>query len=264
MMKNRDLSEKAAGLLRNDLSPGEEEKIIKALEKDGMNRDEIDSLRNLSADLDDVFRSEPGGRMDSNFYAMLENESKGNMLNEKEAIRRSITQRYSWMWAAAGIALFLLGWFSASWFGNSSVSDDQLTGLSGEVRELKETLILTMMDQSSTVERIKAVNMVGEFETANDRIIENLFKVLNTDSNDNVRLLALEALIKYSGETGVREGLISSISRQTSPMIQLRMTEIMVALNEKRAADEFRKLLNDVNLNYSVRNRIQEAVGTLL
>ncbi len=111
------------------------------------------------------------------------------------------------MLAAAGIALFVLGWFSASWFGISASGDDKLAGLSGEVRELKETLVLTMMEQTSTVERIKAVNMVAEFETADLRIIENLLKILDTDNNDNVRLLALEALVRYAGNEEVRKGL---------------------------------------------------------
>jgi hypothetical protein len=47
-------------------------------------------------------------------------------------------------------------------------------------------------------------------------------------------------------------------------MIQLRLAEVMVALNEKNAAAEFQKVLMDAGLNYSVRNKINEAVTVLL
>lgn len=262
-MKKQDLkSEQAADLFRKDLTPEEERKIIESLEEGGMTGQEIESLKEISSNLDKVFNSEPGKEMDSKFYSMLEDESKSFQKGDKYRLRD--INKYSWMLAAAGIALFILGWFSASWIGNPAAGTRQLADLSVEVRDLKETLVLTMMNQTSAVERIKAVNMVSEFETTNTNIIENLFKALNTDNNDNVRLLALETLLKYSDNPDVRQGIVNSITMQTSPMIQLRLTEVMVALDEKRAADEFKKLLEDPSLNYTVRNKMQEAVGTLL
>lgn len=237
---------------------------MKSLGEEGLRKEELEELSDLNADLDKVFNSDPRESMDNRFYAMLEAESRDVKMSGDNVIRMSFKSRYTWLFAAAGIALFVLGWFSASLAGGSGSQNSQLADLSGEVRQLKETLVLTMLDQSSTVERIKAVNMIGEFESPDSRIIENLIDVLNTDSNDNVRLLALEALVKYSDNEVVRTGLISSISGQTSPMIQLRMAEIMISMKEKKSVDEFRQLLNDPNLNYSVRNKIQEAVGTLL
>ncbi len=121
-----------------------------------------------------------------------------------------------------------------------------------------------MMQQSSPVERIKAVNMVGDFDKADNQIIESLIGVLNNDSNSNVRLLALDALIRYSSVPEVREGLIASIGNQTSPLVQLRLAEIMLALNEKRAVPEFQKVLQNASLNYSVRDKLNEAVVVLL
>ena len=106
---------------------------------------------------------------------------------------------------------------------------------------------MTMLNRTQPVERIKAVNMVNEFENADERIIGSLLGALNHDENDNVRLLSLEALIKYSENPAVREGLVTSIHNQSSPMIQLRLAEVMIALNERKAAprisespDEFR------------------------
>ncbi|MGE5419210.1 MAG: HEAT repeat domain-containing protein [Chloroflexota bacterium] len=262
-MKKRDLREKAADLLKNDLAPGEEQEIIKELGNEGITPEEIESLKEMSSGIENAFDHNPSGRMDDMFYSMLKSETRKEEQGELNSIP-ALRNKYTLMLVAAGITLFILGWFSASMFKASSYNSDELAGLSGEIKDLRETLVLTMLDQASASERIKAVNMIKELDSSNERIIENLFKALNTDENDNVRLLALEALIKYTGNNEVRHQLVSSISKQTSPMIQLRMTEIMTTLNEKSSVPEFRRLLEDSNLNYSVRTRIQDAVVTLL
>lgn len=262
-MKKKDPGEKAAELFKNDLTPEEEDEIIKALGEEGVTPEEIEELRKIGSDISYTFAGDPSGRMDQVFYSMLESESAEKQQVEKGSTPALKINR-AWMPAAAGIALFILGWFSASWFGASSYDMDQLTNLTGEVKNLKETLVLTMLNQSSASERIRAVNMIKELDEPTANLTENLFRALNTDENDNVRLLALEALLRYTGSREVRDELVASISKQTSPMIQLRMAEIMTALDEKSAVPEFRRLLDDAGLNYSVRKSIQDAVGTLL
>jgi hypothetical protein len=266
-MKKQDPKEKLFDLIHNNLSPEEKDEVISALEKSGIGKEEIESLISFSRIVDDTPAPEPGGRMDKRFYAMLEDEKRKAILGEPEIKKKRLFHSslvVPGLRIAAGIALFLLGWFSSGWLGSSPAASSQLANLSGEVKELKETLILTMMQQSSPVDRIRAVNMVSEFDKVDDQVIESLIKILNTDSNDNVRLLSLDALIRYSSVSKVREGLISSIGNQTSPMVQLRLAEIMLALNEKRAVPEFQKILRDASLNYSVRGRINEAVVVLL
>ncbi len=54
---------------------------------------------------------------------------------------------------AAGIALFLLGWFTASWSGQRSHTGREMAELSDKVTDLKQTLVLTMMQQNSSLEK---------------------------------------------------------------------------------------------------------------
>jgi hypothetical protein len=228
------------------------------LEGSGREDEDIESIARINDLIDMVPVAEPSSSMDSRFYKTLEEERP-----EHEITRRN-SMRWEWIRIAAGIALFLLGWFMSSWVGQKTYSTGEVAKLSGEMKDLKETLVLTMLTQTSTLDRIKAVNMVNEFENADERIIKSLLGALNSDDNDNVRLLSLEALLKYSGNPVVREGLIGSIKFQSSPMIQLRLAEVMVAMDEKRAAPEFQKILTNAGLNYTVRNKINEAVTVLL
>jgi hypothetical protein len=207
----------------------------------------------------------PSAKMDERFRIMLEEEKKKVLISGSVSERNFYEKLSHPVWRiAAGIALFLMGWFGASWMGNGADNRKQLSNLNGEVAKLRETLVLAMIEQNSSVERIKAVNMVNQMDQADEKIIQSLLSTLENDANDNVRLIALDALTKYAHQPSVREGLINAISRQTSPMVQLRLAEIMVTLQEKRSVPEFEKILHNANLNYSVRNKLDETVKILI
>jgi len=225
------------------------------------------TLEELHGYLGNISVPPPPVKMDERFQMMLDEEKKkeliGGSISEQ---KRTLFRHFAYpVWRiAAGIALFLAGWFGASLFGTGTPDKQQLASLNGEVMKLRETLVLAMIEQNSPVERIKAVNMMNQMEQADEKIIQSLLSTLENDDNDNVRLIALDALIKYAREPAVREGLINAIAKQTSPMVQLRLAEIMVSLQEKRSVPEFEKILNNANLNYSVRNKLDETVKILI
>lgn len=227
-------------------------------------RDEIARINKLLAEAPDP---EPSGLLDEKFYRMLDKESlnegqgRGGLFDrlsvDPVSLRRS-------MRIVAGIALFLLGWFGATITVRNSGSGDQLAQLSSEIGSLKQSLVLTMMQMNSPSERIQAVSMVEDMNEVDDKITGSLLMILNSDPNENVRLVALEALLDYSEYPGVREGLIRSISMQESPLIQIRLAESMALIGERRSADEFMKIINDLTVDYNVRLRIGETIESLL
>jgi hypothetical protein len=225
------------------------------------------TMEELHGDVGNISVPLPSAKMDERFHMMLDEEKRKDLIGGSIAERkRSLYHQLSnpvWR-IAAGICLFLMGWFGASWFGTGTPDKHQLASLKGEVVKLRETLVLAMIEQNSPVERIKAVNMMDQMEQADGKIIQSLLSTLENDENDNVRLIALDALTKYARQPTVREGLINAISKQTSPMVQLRLAEIMVSLQEKRSVPEFEKILNNANLNYSVRNKLDETVKILI
>ena len=226
---------------------------------------EIDELGRIYNLLMNDTEPDPPGSLDDRFYELIKEEvSRGGRVKSyiSGIVKSGIFIRS--IRVAAGIALFLLGWFGASWLGNDSGSSGQVAQLASEVGQLRETLILTMIENSSPAERIQAVNMVNDVTGVDQRITSGLLNVLGNDPNDNVRLVALETLVGYADDPVVREGLIRSIGRQTSPLIQLRLAEIMVVLEEKRSVEEFEKILSDITLDYSVRDQLNQAVEVLL
>ena len=84
-MKRQDLKEKLLDLLHGNLSPQEEEEVIAGLEKSGITREEIESMRSVNQIIDNAPVPEPSERMDKRFYAMLEEEQRKTLLGEPEA-----------------------------------------------------------------------------------------------------------------------------------------------------------------------------------
>ena len=267
-MKKHDFEKRLSDLIYENLSPDEEKEIYKELVKHGMTEEEIRLLISSDHILDEIPVPGTSDEMDKRFYTMLEDEGKKILLGSPDRLeRRGGVRMFKWplLRVASGIALFVMGFLTAIWLGRGTQnSTDQMAQLSGEVKQLKVTLVMSMIRQNSPVERIKAVNMISNLDDPGSQVINSLINVLDHDGNDNVRLLALDALIKYSGSPQVRDGLVSSLSLQTSPLIQMRLTEILVALREKKAVPEFKKMLDNENLNYSVRGKINNAVVVLL
>ena len=101
-----------------------------------------------------------------------------------------------------------------------------------ETEEVREKLVLTLLEQPSANKRLQGVNEVAKMDGATDRITNALFVTLNNDSNVNVRLASVELLSKYVANPNVRMGLIQSIAQQDSPIVQIALADLMVALHQ--------------------------------
>ena len=168
----------------------------------------------------------------------------------------SIPWAYSILLLATGIAL---GW----WLKPTPV-DIEITNLSQEVREMKEVMMLSLLERESTSDRLKAVNLSQEIPEGSVEVIEALFKTLNGDENVNVRLAALDAVALYADDPEVRKRLVGSIGRQESPLMQMALAEWMVALQEKSSLGELRRILKDDDTPQEVKKKIEESIEVLI
>ncbi len=82
--------------------------------------------------------------------------------------------------------------------------------LKSEVRDVKQTLMLSMLKQESASDRIKAVDYAEEIVNPNQQILGALITTLNHDKNVNVRLASLYSLSKFAGNRTVLDSLVVS------------------------------------------------------
>ncbi|HYG04086.1 MAG TPA: HEAT repeat domain-containing protein, partial [Chryseosolibacter sp.] len=80
----------------------------------------------------------------------------------------------------------------------------------------------------------------------------------------NVRLAALDALKPYVRDSAVREQIVRSISKQTSPLVQLALADLMAQLQVKSSVKELEKIIESDGTPTEVKKRIQENLKVLI
>jgi HEAT repeat protein len=129
---------------------------------------------------------------------------------------------------------------------------------------MKQVMMLSLLQDPSASQRIRAINYTEDIGNVNLKVISALFTTLNEDPNVNVRLATLDALIKLAGEPKVREGLVRSIDLQDSPLMQSAIADAMVKLQEKSSVQSLRNLLNKKGLNQMVKVNIEKSISKLI
>ncbi len=121
-------------------------------------------------------------------------------------------------------------------------------------------MMLSMLEKESPSDRIKAVSMTKKMAAVDDQVIEALFATLNNDQNNNVRLEALDALVRYAYQPKVRTKLIESLEKQVSPLVQLALADIMVLLQDKNAKRALEDLVNNDDTPDDIKSLIEERI----
>jgi hypothetical protein len=144
-----------------------------------------------------------------------------------------------------------------------SSESKQLAALTTQVHEMRELMMLSLLQNPSASERLRAVSYTNAITHVNPNIAAALLTTLNNDPNVNVRLTTLEALTHFARDPVVRQGLIQSILQQDSPLVQAALADVMLKLQEKRSIPSFKKLLLQKDLNGMVRSKIEETITRL-
>jgi predicted anti-sigma-YlaC factor YlaD len=133
--------------------------------------------------------------------------------------------------------------------------DAEVAALRGEVR----TVGLALLDHQSASERLLGVEWSRRTAQAPE-IVNALLERVQYDSNLSVRLAALDALRADLERPGVVEGLATALARQESPLLQVALTDALLAA-ERPAIDAVRGVLGRSELDPAVREYLQMALN---
>ena len=162
---------------------------------------------------------------------------------------------------AYDVGLLVVG-LALGYFSNRQ-NNTQIETLSTQVTEMKQMMMLSLLENPSASERLRAVSYTDDFKDVDTKVVEALLTTLNNDPNINVRLMTIEALTKLANNPIVREGLVQSIIKQDSPLVQSALADAMVKLQEKRSVKSFQQLLKKNNLNELVKTKIEQTIKKL-
>ncbi|WP_282159576.1 HEAT repeat domain-containing protein [Ulvibacterium marinum] len=211
---------------------------------------------------------EPSEAMDKRFFDMLHSE-----IEKTKASENSLPSWFSRiamvLWRpqmAYGILLLVLGLNLGYFLNSDSPSEVVKTTVAdnSEAEGVRQQLVLTLLKQPSANERLQGINEATKIKEVDETVIKALLQTLNSDSNVNVRLAAIESLTNYLDHPTVREGLVQSIVKQDSPIVQVTLASLMVALQEKKSIESFKTLMRTQELDQSVKQKLETSINSII
>lgn len=255
------------GYLQNDLNPDEQKKLDKLIESGEINLLDLKEMEMMVGEMGSLDTPKPSSAMQDRFYSMLEEEKQVQTVSWSQKLNAWVDDqknRFEPRYVVYIAAVFLAGLLIGDLYTPLSNQNEQIHQLTTEVSQMREVMMISLLDNSSPTERLKAVNISNEIHSVDDRVVNALLKTLNNDSNVNVRLAAVEALTSHASNPAARSGLINSIANQESPIVQAALADAMLALQEPQSVDEFKKLLARDELDSNVRNKLENTIAELI
>ncbi|SNY95251.1 HEAT repeat domain-containing protein [Flagellimonas pacifica] len=218
---------------------------------------ELEELKILFKAIADEPNAVPSDRLRNRFEKALELEkaTTTKVVSISEGYKKS-----SWasnmLKVAASIALLVASFQMGSVFQQKKSNDD-LAFVQNESLQLKQTAMLSLMENQSASKRIQGVNYIEEFPNPDEAIVKALTNRLRYDENDNVRLNAFEALSKFTSSETVKTAFIEALGTEKNPSIQIAIIQALVQIQEKKAIGPMQKLLEREDTQPFIKNEIK-------
>lgn len=248
------------------LSVGEERELEMLIEQGAVELEELGDLAKIHDQVNQLALPEPGSKLDDRFYQMVRQEKKSASWWRPVFSWQLIFGAGPVVPRLAGAALLLLLGVAVGYWVRPLAAGESadITHLSREVTDLKEMMMLSLLEKESATDRLKAVSLTEDMDQASQKVTHALIETLNNDSNVNVRLAALEALTPYARAPHVREALVRAIAHQDSPLVQVALAELMAGLQVKSSVKELQKILKDENTPPEIKHKIQESINIII
>jgi hypothetical protein len=219
-----------------------------------------EQLKQVTTVMDRSSEINPSNKLYKGFQQMLKEE----VARESAPQQRQVFFTPNVLRAAAAVLLVMTGVTIGYYVNQYNVQQHRLAEIEKENLELRTDMLAKMGDQSSASQRMKGVNVAltySEGERNLDaELVNTLVTMLNEDKNTNVRLAALDALIKFQEEPTVRTALISSLSTQNDPIVQITLIQLMVKMKEKGVLKDLNKIIEDSSVMKPVRDEAYSGI----
>ncbi|PCJ98975.1 MAG: hypothetical protein COA50_01520 [Flavobacteriaceae bacterium] len=227
---------------------------------------ELESLIVLFNSFDAEKELEPSDALKSNFYEALEQEkqehSKVIALNSKIQSGKN-----PWMpnllKIAASVALLICS-FMLGKKQQEQKATTEIAALIDESLHIKQTAMLSLMENKSASRRIQGVNFIEEFTNPDETIVAALADRMLYDENTNVRLTAAEALLGFTASETVISAYISALKTEKDPGIQIAVIQILVQIQEKKAVAPLQNLLLKDDTQPFVKKHIESLLPSII
>ena len=257
----------------NELDPALEGKLRKHLSLCPECASDMTELGALWERLSDIPSPEPSHSLDARFEATLESFVGARRQNRwRFSLAALWPQRPVWQVSIA-IACLIAGLAAGFGLRGRELQDKTLQGnaldrgeiaqLRREVASTKQMVALSLLQQESASERLRGVDYTTGMRAMDSDVVSALIQAVKTDANVNVRLAAIDALTKVSGNAEVRRSLAGSLPSEESPMVQAALIDYVVVARDRQAVGALKEFSARADVNPQVRLRADSAVRQL-
>jgi HEAT repeats len=254
---------KIVRLFEQELEQSEKDELLKHIESCKKCESIFDEYNELYNNLDKAENFQPDNELKESFTEFLQQEEQriSAVSNKKNSIHIEFSKHtlYSIVKYAA---ILVIGLIMGSFFKNGQSKKD-IALLQNEISETKNMVVLAMLKNESSSSRIQAVGYTQNIQTSNE-VIKALIYTFEKDNNVSVRLAALNALYNFKDYEHIQNIFIRALKNEQDPRIQIRLIDIMVDTKEEKAIPELYKMLQENDLNKTVKNKAEEGIGILL
>jgi hypothetical protein len=219
--------------------------------------------------LADLPAPEPSHALSVRWQSTLESLTSTRRQNQwRFSLATLWPQRPVWQVSVA-VACLALGLVGGSFLhralpgAGSGQDKSEIAALRDEVANTKQLVALSLLQQQSATDRLRGVDYSVRMPAMDPEVVSALIKSVNSDSNVNVRLAAIDALAKVSSDPGVRSSLTSSLNHQQSPLVQAALIDYVVDARDARAVAALKEFSEKPDLNPLVQQRADMAVRQL-
>lgn len=246
---------------------------------------EWSALQEITRKLDQLPEPAPGARLREQFYAMLEtHERDANTANPFALARGRIDRFFASLLPARpalqfAFALVLLAAgllvgrrflspapppaANAAAQPADEATRKELAELRAQIDSMGKLVSYSLLAQKSTSERLQHVVATMDIAAPDRKLLGDLVGALALDPSINVRLSAVEALTPHADDSLVRAGVLSALPRETAPIVQVAMIELLASVGERQAAPVLDRLIRDETTDKNVRDAARRALAIL-
>lgn len=242
---------------------------------------EWSALQEITAKLEHLPSEEPSPRLREQFYEMLETHVREADAPSPFALAKSRIDRFfetllpaqPAMQFALALALLAGGLYAGFRFSprpapeTVTVVDEsakkELAALKTQMDSMGRLVTYSLLQQQSTSERMKNVLATMDLKQPDRQVLTDLVGALAFDPSVNVRLTAVEALAQHADNELVRAGVLSALPRESAPLVQVAMIELLASAGAQDAAPVFDRLARDEKLDRAVRDAARRALAHL-
>lgn len=247
---------------------------------------EWSALQEITRKLDTLpAAEEPSPRLREQFYAMLETHQRAADSVSPFALAKSRLDRFfaallpstPALQFAGALAVLALGVFTGARYLQppaaapapvqapvvDQAAQQEIAALKAQMNDMGSLVAASLLQQKSTSERLQTVLATMDLETPDRQKLTDLVGTLALDPSVSVKLAAIDALAPHANDEVVRNGLLANLPRESAPLVQVAMIDLLTSVREPAAAPVFERLIRDETANKDVREAARRALAVL-